>query len=125
TFSCLYLRPPLPLPPFPYTTLFRSWGWPSATAYLAAVARHARLATVASLVGHGSLRVALFGYEQRALEPAEMDRLEQTLSDALAEGAVGFSTGLMYAPGSGAPFDELLRLCRVVARHDRIYTTHM
>ena len=100
------------------------WGWPSAVAYLAAVAHHARLATVASLVGHGSLRVALFGYEQRALEPAEMDRLEQTLSDALTDGAAGFSTGLMYAPGSGAPFDELLRLCRVVAKHDRIYTTH-
>jgi N-acyl-D-amino-acid deacylase len=102
-----------------------AWGWRSAGQYLAAVARHSRQATVASLVGHGSLRVALFGYDQRALDPAEMDRLEQTLSDALAEGAAGLSTGLMYAPGSGAPFDELLRLCRVVARHDRIYTTHM
>jgi dihydroorotase/N-acyl-D-amino-acid deacylase len=101
------------------------WGWPSAREYLAAVAINARLASVASLVGHGSLRIALFGYEQRALDPAEMDRMEQTLSDALSEGAVGFSTGLMYAPGSGAPFEELVRLCRVVARHDRIYTTHM
>jgi dihydroorotase/N-acyl-D-amino-acid deacylase len=69
--------------------------------------------------------VALFGYGQRALNSSEMDRLEQTLSDALTEGAAGFSTGLMYAPGSGAPSEELLALCRVVARHDRIYTTHM
>ena len=76
-------------------------------------------------MGHGSLRVALFGYEQRPLEPAELDRMERTLSDALAEGAVGFSTGLMYAHGSGVPFDELLRLCRIVAKHDGIYTTHM
>src|SRR5436190_23217518 len=50
------------------------WGWHSAKDYLAAVRRWARLATVASLVGHGSLSVALFGYDQRALDPAEMGR---------------------------------------------------
>jgi dihydroorotase/N-acyl-D-amino-acid deacylase len=102
-----------------------SWGWHSAADYLAAVTKQARFAAVASLVGHGSLRVALFGHGQRTLSAAEMDKMEQTLSDALTQGATGFSTGLMYAPGSGAPFDELLRLCRVVARHGRIYTTHM
>src|SRR4030095_1088720 len=44
------------------------WGWHSAAEYLTAVTKQARLATVASLVGHGSLRVALFGYHQRALQ---------------------------------------------------------
>jgi dihydroorotase/N-acyl-D-amino-acid deacylase len=47
------------------------------------------------------------------------------LEDCLAEGACGFSTGLMYAPGSSAPPEELERLCRVVARAGKIYTTHM
>ncbi len=101
------------------------WGWRTAGEYLAAVAKQATLASVGSLVGHGSLRVALFGHRQQPLQPAELDRMEQTLADALSAGATGFSTGLMYAPGSSAPFEELLRLCRVVAKHDRIYTTHM
>jgi hypothetical protein len=48
--------------------------------------------------------------------------MEHTLRDALAEVAVGFSTGLMYAPGSCVPFDELLR---IVAKHDGIYNTRM
>ncbi len=48
-----------------------------------------------------------------------------TLTETLQDGAVGFSTGLMYAPGSSAPFEELLQLCRATAREDGIYCTHM
>jgi dihydroorotase/N-acyl-D-amino-acid deacylase len=51
--------------------------------------------------------------------------MEQKLAELLEEGACGFSTGLMYAPGSGAAFEELERLCRVVARHGKTYATHM
>jgi dihydroorotase/N-acyl-D-amino-acid deacylase len=51
--------------------------------------------------------------------------MESLLDESLAAGACGFSTGLMYSPGESAPFDELERLCRVVARRNKIYTTHM
>jgi len=51
--------------------------------------------------------------------------MERLLAEAFEQGAIGFSTGLMYAPGSSAPQDELLRLCRVVAQHGKIYCTHM
>jgi dihydroorotase/N-acyl-D-amino-acid deacylase len=91
------------------------WGWPTARAYLDEVERRARLVGVESLVGHGTLRIAC---------PA-LEAMEATLDDALAEGACGFSTGLMYAPGAGAPPEELERLCRVVARRGKIYATHM
>jgi dihydroorotase/N-acyl-D-amino-acid deacylase len=102
-----------------------SWGWPDASSYLRDLQASARYASVSSLVGHGSLRIAFGGNKQGPLPEETLDGMEQALSDALAEGAVGFSTGLMYAPGSSAPFDELVRLCRVVARHGKIYTTHM
>jgi dihydroorotase/N-acyl-D-amino-acid deacylase len=100
------------------------WGWPSTRAYLDAVARSGT-ANVVSLVGHGSLRVAVAGLRQGALEEAELQRMEALLEEAFSAGAAGFSTGLMYAPGSSAPFEELVRLCRVVARHDKVYATHM
>lgn len=101
-----------------------AWGWRSAQEYLEEAARRGS-AHVVSLAGHGSLRVAVAGHRQGALTAGEMDRLEGLLDDALAAGAAGFSTGLMYAPGSSAPFEELERLCRIVARRDRIYATHM
>jgi N-acyl-D-amino-acid deacylase len=55
----------------------------------------------------------------------EMDQMTETLSDCLSQGACGLSTGLMYAPGSSAQQDELVKLCKVVARHGKVYATHM
>jgi N-acyl-D-aspartate/D-glutamate deacylase len=100
------------------------WGWPSTEAYLDAIAR-SRTANVVSLVGHGSLRIAVVGNRQGTLSEAEMARMEALLAEALDAGAAGFSTGLMYAPGSSAPPEELDRLCRVVATGGKIYTSHI
>lgn len=100
-------------------------GFARARDYLEAAARQSRRIAVHSLVGHGSLRTALFGGRQNALSAAELDRACVVLDEALAEGAAGFSTGLMYAPGSAAPFEELVRLCEVTARRGALYTTHM
>ncbi len=100
------------------------WGWGGATAYLKDLAQ-APNATAYSLIGHGSMRVAVAGNEQRSLTTREMDRMEQLLEEALTAGAIGMSTGLMYAPGSCADADELECLCRIVARHNKIYATHM
>jgi dihydroorotase/N-acyl-D-amino-acid deacylase len=51
--------------------------------------------------------------------------MEQSLAECLSGGAAGFSTGLMYAPGSAAPTEELEALCRVTARAGKVYATHM
>ncbi len=100
-----------------------TWGWSSAADYLEA-ARRASV-NVVSLVGHGSLRIASAGNRHGAVEPRELDAMEQLLSESLTGGAAGFSTGLMYAPGESAPPEELERLVRVVARHGKTYATHM
>lgn len=101
-----------------------SWGWNSASEYLNS-ARQSKVATVLSLVGHGSLRIKVVGNTNRALNRAELDRMSNLLDEALQEGASGFSSGLMYSPGSGASPSELTALCRVVARRDGVYATHM
>ena len=100
------------------------WGWASAAAYLEQAARSTTTA-VFSLVGHGSLRVACAGHQLGQLTEPDLDWMEQKLAESLSEGACGFSTGLMYSPGASAPFGELERLCRVVARHGKTYATHM
>jgi dihydroorotase/N-acyl-D-amino-acid deacylase len=101
-----------------------SWGWKNAKEYLSATAAGPN-ASVVSLVGHGSLRIAVAGNRQGRLSESRLDTMEGMLEEAFDQGAAGFSTGLMYAPGSSAPFEELVRLCRVVTRHDKIYTTHI
>jgi N-acyl-D-amino-acid deacylase len=101
-----------------------TWGWSSTEAYLRAI-EASRTANVASLVGHGSLRIAVAGSRQGPLAESELLSMEGLLAEALSAGAVGFSTGLMYAPGSSAPTDELQRLCNITAKHGGIYASHI
>jgi N-acyl-D-amino-acid deacylase len=100
------------------------WGWSSASDYCAR-AKTSKVASVASLVGHGSLRIKVAGNTTRALTSHELDRMVGLLGEALQEGAAGLSSGLMYAPGSGASRQELTALCRIVARRGAVYATHM
>jgi dihydroorotase/N-acyl-D-amino-acid deacylase len=102
----------------------QDWGWSGAGHYYAEAAARSRLG-VESLVGHGTLRIAQVGAAQGAVGEDDRRAMERRLDECLAEGAIGFSTGLMYAPGSSAPFEELERLCRVTARRGKVYATHM
>jgi N-acyl-D-amino-acid deacylase len=101
-----------------------NWRWNSASDYLAS-AGESKTATVVSLVGHGSLRIKVVGNTGRALTGRELDTMTVFLDEALQQGAAGLSSGLMYAPGSGASAEELTALCRVVARRGAVYATHM
>ncbi|RXH54133.1 N-acyl-D-amino-acid deacylase family protein [Granulicella sibirica] len=101
------------------------WGWESARGYLAQSNSKQSVASVFSLIGHGSLRIAVAGNQMNTLPEDKIVAMEGYLSRAFAEGAIGFSTGLMYAPGSSADQAELIRLCRVVADFNKIYCTHM
>lgn len=101
------------------------WGWDSAEGYLQQADSSDAVTSVYSLIGHGSLRIAVAGMRMDTLPEEVVSNMEGMLRDALQQGAVGFSTGLMYAPGSSAPAEELERLCRVVAEEGKIYTTHM
>ena len=102
-----------------------AWGWDSAHGYLHESRGESSVASVYSLVGHGSLRIAVAGNRMDELPDAAVASMEAMLREAFAQGAIGFSTGLMYAPGSGAPWNELVRLCRIVAESGKIYCTHM
>ncbi|GAB3698316.1 N-acyl-D-amino-acid deacylase family protein [Mariniluteicoccus flavus] len=76
-------------------------------------------------VGHGALRIAVMGHEQRPPTEAELDQMCALLDRAADQGAIGFSTGLIYAPGSYARPDEVQALAAVVARRGLLYSTHM
>jgi N-acyl-D-amino-acid deacylase len=51
--------------------------------------------------------------------------MEILVDQAMKDGAVGLSTGLIYVPGAFATTDEIVSLARVVARHGGLYATHM
>jgi len=78
-----------------------------------------------TFVGHHLLRADAVGVENRAPTPAELQKMKDLLAQALRDGAPGFSTGLVYAPGCYAETEELIELAKVCASYGGIYTTHM
>jgi len=82
-------------------------------------------AHIETLVGHGTLRTAALRKNPALHGKALTVELCRLLDQALGEGAAGFSTGLMYAPGATAPLSELQELCTVTAQHGKLYATHM
>lgn len=80
---------------------------------------------VAFLVGHGTLRLNVMGYDNRKLNQQELEKMKKLLREAMEAGALGMSTGLAYAPGIFADKEELIDLSRVVSRYDGVYTSHL
>jgi N-acyl-D-amino-acid deacylase len=99
--------------------------WTSMGEYLARLESQGVGTNVAALVGHGNIRVAAVGYEDRPATPAELEHMRQLTAQAMRDGAVGLSSGLAYAPGPYAPLAELVELGKVVAQHGGIYTSHI
>jgi N-acyl-D-amino-acid deacylase len=99
------------------------WDWRSFGEYLGRCDGAA--INMTALVGHGPLRLHALGMENRAVTAAELDVMCQVLDQALSEGAIGFSTGLIYSPCVYGDTEELIALGRVVAKHDAFMVYHM
>ena len=81
---------------------------------------------VATLVGHNSVREkAMGGSFDRPPTPQELAQMKALVAQAMKDGAVGLSTGLIYQPGVFAKTDEIVELAKVAAAYDGIYTSHM
>ena len=78
-----------------------------------------------TLIGQGTLRAGIVGFQDRPLTPSEMEQMKFLLDDQLNQGALGLSLGLIYPPGSFSPTSELRELARVVQKHKKILAVHM
>jgi len=79
----------------------------------------------AMLAGHGNIRGSVVGYENREPSDEELSGMKRLLEEALKEGCIGLSTGLIYPPGIYSQTEELTELSRVLKRHDLPYASHM
>ncbi len=99
--------------------------WQSMGEYLAMIEEKSISTNAIAQVGHGTIRAGVMGYDMRKPTEKELYSMKYMLASALEEGALGFSTGLIYPPSSYAQPEEIIELAKVVAKHDGIYTTHM
>ncbi len=102
-----------------------SFNWLSMKEFLNEVENKKLALNFASLVGHGTLRRGLVGDEVRDISPDEMNVMKKMLTQALKEGAIGFSTGLVYTHAKLASSREIMELAEVVKKYNGVYTTHI
>ena len=98
--------------------------WTDLDGYAEALHTEGLSINVAPLAGHGTLRVAAMGVDQRDATEAEQAQMAHDLTVALEQGAFGMSTGLTHVPSAYGPFDEVRALAEVLARHGALYATH-
>ncbi|ACB86303.1 N-acyl-D-amino-acid deacylase family protein [Natranaerobius thermophilus] len=99
--------------------------WESFSEYFNLLQKRGLPVNVVGVVGHGTLRKQVMGYEARQATEQELSRMKEILASALNDGAFGMSSGLIYPPGSYADDHELIELLTIVSNYNGIYMTHM
>jgi N-acyl-D-amino-acid deacylase len=79
----------------------------------------------ATLIGHNSVRRAVMGTADRNPTIPELNKMKSLVWRAMVDGAVGFSTGLQYVPGTYAKTWELMELARIAGDAGGVYASHM
>ena len=101
------------------------WEWTDASSYREVLAELPLAVNVALQVGHGTVRIAAMGFEARPPNDRELEDMRKFVSASMEAGAFGFSSGLIYAPGTYATTEEVAELAGVAARYGGFYSTHL
>lgn len=80
---------------------------------------------VASLVGHNTVREQIMKRDNRLSTSDEQKRMDQLVEQAMKDGAVGLSTGLIYIPGTFANTAEVVSLAKAAAKYNGVYASHI
>ena len=99
--------------------------WPTLAAYFEGIEHSGIAGNYCTWVGHGTLRASTVGYELRPPTGHELEEMRRLLRESLEAGAVGLSTGLIYAPSGFAQTEELIELARVAGERGGLYASHI
>ena len=109
------------------TTIFigvDGYGTPDVAADATGLERSGSGTNVVPYVGFGAVRRRVLGSDARKPNAAELARMQALVAKGMCEGAIGFSTGLFYAPQSFADTEEVIALAREAASRGGVYDTH-
>ncbi|HEV7215417.1 MAG TPA: amidohydrolase family protein [Chloroflexota bacterium] len=93
--------------------------------WLAAVERHGVSPNFGSFLGAGTLREYAKGMDAGPADAGDLDTMRRVMAEAMEDGAFGVSYALIYPPDCYASTDEIVEVCKVVARYGGVYITHI
>jgi len=99
--------------------------WESMDDYMKLIDRDGVSLNIAPLVGHGTVRQNVMGFERRPPTDDELREMGRLVREAMEDGAWGLSTGLIYPPSCYAEKEEIIELARILADYGGVYFTHI
>jgi len=99
--------------------------WNTLAEYLQYLEKRGISCNVASFVGATTIRANVIGFDDRAPTPAELDQMRELVRKEMEAGALGIGTSLIYPPAFYAKAEELIELCKVAAKYQGKYISHM
>src|SRR2546421_6459713 len=99
--------------------------WNTLAEYLRYLEKRGISCNVASFLGATTVREYVIGLEDKQPTPEQLDQMRELVRKELEAGALGIGTSLIYPPAFFAKTEELIELCKVAAKYQGKYISHM
>jgi N-acyl-D-amino-acid deacylase len=99
--------------------------WTTLAEYLRYLEKRGVSCNVASFIGGTTIRENVIGFENKAPTPEQLDQMRELVRKEMEAGALGIGTSLIYPPAFYAKTEELIELCKVAAKYQGKYISHM
>src|SRR6266576_2842806 len=99
--------------------------WNTLAEYLHYLEKRGISCNVASFLGATTVREYAIGLEDKQPTPEQLDQMRELARKEMEAGALGIGTSLIYPPAFYAKTEELIELCKVAAKYQGKYISHM
>src|SRR5215217_2320073 len=99
--------------------------WNTLAEYLQYLEKRGVSCNVASFIGATTIREYVVGFEDKQPTPEQLDEMRELVRKEMEAGALGIGTALIYPPAFYAKTEELIELCKVAAKYQGKYISHM
>jgi N-acyl-D-amino-acid deacylase len=99
--------------------------WNTLAEYLRYLETRGVSCNVASFLGATTIRENVIGFQDKAPTPQQLDQMRELVRKEMEAGALGIGTSLIYPPAFYAKTEELIELCKVAAKYQGKYISHM
>src|SRR5881275_3178591 len=99
--------------------------WNTLVGYLQYLEKRGVSCNIASFIGATTIRENVIGFEDKQPTPQQMDEMRELVRKEMEAGALGIGSALIYPPAFYAKTEELIELCKVAAKYQGKYISHM
>jgi N-acyl-D-amino-acid deacylase len=99
--------------------------WNTLAEYLQYLEKRGISCNVASFLGATTVREYVIGFEDKPATPEQLEQMRDLVRKEMEAGALGIGTSLIYPPAFYAKTEELIELCKVAAKYQGKYISHM